>query len=125
MLLHRFTRTCSTGRLLMLLVVFQLFACSSGSETSGRQAAILSWIAPSEREDGTPIALSEIAGYRIYYGPTSGEYPYHFEITDSSAVQTELQNLLPGHYVFVITTLDTDGRESAYSDEISVSIGDV
>ena len=124
MALHRFTRACSSGRLFILLVLFQLVACGSGSETSG-QFPSLSWVAPSEREDGTPIALSEIAGYRVYYGVTVGEYPHHFDITDSTSVQTNLQNLPPGDYVFVITTLDTDGRESEYSNEVSVSIGGV
>ena len=121
---HQFTRDFSTGYLLILLVLFQLPGCSPGTETGGR-ATTMSWVAPSEREDGTPLALSEIAGYRIYYGPTAGEYPYHFDITDSLAIQTKLQNLPSGHYIFVITTLDTDGRESAYSKGISVSIGDV
>lgn len=123
MVLHRYTRACTSGRLSILLVLFQLAACGSGTETGG-QATILSWVAPSEREDGIPIALSEIAGYRIYYGSSSGEYPHRYDIADSSAVQTKLKNLPLGNYVFVMTTLDTDGRESAYSEEVSVSIGD-
>ena len=126
MALHRFTRACSSGRLFILLVLFQLVACGSGAGTGGQAAtATLSWIAPSEREDGAPLALSEIAGYRVYYGSFSGEYPDRFEIADSSTVQTNLQDLPSGHYFFVFTTLDTDGQESDYSKEFSVSIGDL
>jgi len=121
MSLHRFTRACSSGRLFILLVLFQLVSCGSGTGTSD-QFPSLSWIAPSEREDGTPIALSEIAGYRIYYGTSNGEYPFRLDITDSTAERTGLDSLFPGDYVFVITTLDTDGRESAFSKEVSVSI---
>lgn len=32
----------------------------------------LSWIAPTENTDGTP--LTDLAGYKIYYGPASGQY---------------------------------------------------
>ena len=121
---HRFTRACLSRHLLILLVLFQLVACNSGTEAS-RGSATLSWTAPSEREDGTPIALSEIAGYRVYYGPSTGNYPHRVDIADSLAVQTILQNLPPGDYVFVVTTLDTQGRESSYSKVVSVSIGGV
>jgi hypothetical protein len=45
----------------------------------------LSEVAPSECEDDTSISLSEIAGYKIYYGSIQGQYPNRVNVNDSSA----------------------------------------
>ena len=107
---------------LVLVVLLQLAACNSGSGEVSSELVKLNWIAPSEREDGTPLSLSEIAGYRIYYGSSTGAYPNLIEMMDGSAVEVNLNNLSPGLYYFVITTLDTDGRESAFSEEVMINI---
>jgi len=78
----------------------------------------LSWVAPSEREDNTSIALSEIAGYKIYYGTTQGQYSNSVDINDGSAESYTFKSFPSGIYFFVITTLDTEGRESQYSPEV-------
>ena len=75
----------------------------------------ISWIAPVEREDGTPISMSEIGGYKVYYGTAQNVYANQVEISGSANMQATLRNLAPGTYYIVITTYDTDGRESAYS----------
>jgi hypothetical protein len=121
MTLNRFTSVRPSGRLFILLLLLLLVACNSGTGVD-EQFPTLSWNPPSERENGFPIALSEIAGYRVYYGVSADEYPHRFDITDGTAVQTKIQSLPPGDYVFVITTLDTSGQESRYSEEVSVSI---
>jgi len=78
----------------------------------------LSWVAPSQREDNTAIALSEIAGYKIYYGTTQGEYTNSVDINDGSAESYTFKAFPSGTYFFVVTTLDTEGRESQYSPEV-------
>ena len=82
----------------------------------------LSWIAPAEREDGDPISMAEIAGYRVYYGTVPGNYTNDVIITDSNTMQVTLTGLAPGTYYIVVTTYDTDGRESGYSQVITRSI---
>jgi VCBS repeat-containing protein len=82
----------------------------------------LSWIAPSEREDNEPILLSEISGYKIYYGTTQGNYNNSVSINEGSAVSYVFNEFSSGTYYFVITTLDTDGRESQYSSAIQIVI---
>ena len=82
----------------------------------------LSWTAPSEREDNTAISLSEIAGYKIYYGTTQGDYRSSINIDDNSADGHTFMDFPVGTYFFVITTYDMNGRESQYSSELSVSI---
>jgi hypothetical protein len=82
----------------------------------------LSWVAPAEREDNTPISMSEIAGYRIYYGKTQGQYTSSIEVNDGSAGGYTITGLSSGTYYFVVTTYDVDGRESGYSQAVSRSI---
>lgn len=82
----------------------------------------LSWTAPAERENNTPISLSEIAGYRLYFGTVQGDYLNEIEIKDSSAETYALTDFAKGTYYFVITTYDTEGRESRYSPEIKITI---
>ena len=79
----------------------------------------LRWVAPVTREDETPIQLSEIAGYRIYYGTSPGVYPVQLNINDGSIVQTTLNDMAPGNYYIVITTIDMDGRESSFSEMVA------
>lgn len=82
----------------------------------------LSWGAPSEREDNQPISLSEISGYRIYYSNTQGDYNDSISINDGSAQEYTFSDFSTGIYYFVITTVDTGGRESQQSAEIRVEI---
>lgn len=82
----------------------------------------LSWVAPSEREDNTGLDLSEIAGYKIYYGPAQGNYSSSVDINDSSAEGYTFRNFSAGRYYFVVTTFDTEGRESQYSSEVTIVI---
>ncbi len=83
---------------------------------------LITWTAPSMREDGSVLSLSEIAGYRAYYGTTAGDYQTQVDINDPTATEYTLADLSPGTYYIVLTTLDTDGRESLYSTEIVVII---
>lgn len=77
----------------------------------------LSWAAPTRRADGTP--LSRIAGYRVMYGSASGNYTQSVTVSGTSATIT---NLAPGRYFFVIRAVDTNGKESAPTPEVSKTI---
>ena len=97
---------------------------NAGADSTGPiqlQSALLSWVAPAEREDNTPLSLAEIAGYRIYYGLTTGDYQYDIEVSDASS--TEINVSLPAAtYYAVMTTIDADGRESMFSNEVILGI---
>jgi len=94
----------------------------SGSEGGAFEFAGITWVAPSEREDGSALSLAEIAGYRIYYGDETGEYPNRFDIDNSIAGNVDLSEISSGKYFAVVTTVDTDGRESAYSVEVEITL---
>ena len=131
-----------TKSLVALCVVMLLSACDgaddatpsngdgSGSPVPGSVtipgspgSVTLSWTAPDQRADSAVLLLSEIAGYRIYYGTTSGIYPNSVDIPDRTVTDITVAGIPPGLYFFVMTTLDLDGRESAFSSpEIQIQI---
>ena len=81
--------------------------------------------APTQREDGTPLSLSAIEGYRVYYGTTAGDYQIQVNIgpaTIEEDIEALIGSLDSGTYYSVVTTVDTEGRESLYSDELEVRI---
>ncbi len=82
----------------------------------------LSWLAPAEREDNSALSLSAIAGYQVYYGTTQGQYLNSVTINDGAAADYTFTGLPADTYYFVITTIDTEGRESLYSSEVTIII---
>jgi len=80
----------------------------------------LSWVPPVEREDNSPITEDEIAGYKIYYTDTkSGDYVNSVFVAGGSTKLHTLQMSGAMQYFIVVTTIDSDGRESMYSKETS------
>ena len=138
MIVSRLLNYNFTSILFILLITLQMTACSSeqlnsatgdiGLDTgTGPEPGInpnnvaevnLSWVAPAEREDNTPLSLSEIAGYKIYYGTIQGQYPNSIDIKDGIAEGYTFTDLPVGTYYIVVTTRDTEGRESQFSPEI-------
>lgn len=128
--------------LLVFLAAIQLTACGSqSSSATGDQTTssisnpntntgngatysnlTLAWIAPSERENNQPILLSDIAGYKIYYGNKQGSYNNSVTINNSIAENHTFSTLPTGTYYLVMTTLDTGGRESQFSSEVTITI---
>ena len=82
----------------------------------------LSWVAPAEREDNSALSLSAIAGYKVYYGTTQGQYSDSVAINDGTAAGYSFTGLPAGTHYFVVTTIDTEGRESQYSSEVTIII---
>ena len=111
----------STLVLLTFLLPLFLNGCSGDGGDGGGATSGLSWTAPSEREDGTVLPLSAIAGFRIYYGIKTGVYHSQIDVNDHTATQAQLTSLPSGKYFFVITTIDTDGRESEFSHEVEMT----
>ncbi|MEM8768218.1 MAG: hypothetical protein AAGE43_12280 [Pseudomonadota bacterium] len=82
---------------------------------SVESAVSLAWQAPTENVDGSP--LTDLAGYRIYYGTESRAYSDMVEIANPSATGYTL-NLSSGDYYVAMTAMDAEGNESAYSNEV-------
>lgn len=94
------------------------FSITVTDSTSG--SATLTWQAPSMRTDGSP--LTDLAGFRIYYGTSSGDLRYTIDVTDPGARNYVVDNLTPGTWYFSISAKDSTGAESARSNPASTSI---
>lgn len=120
MKIQNFNMSSYVSSLPVLCLVILLSACSLDDESIVASVKI-DWTPPSEREDGSALSLSEIGGYRIYYGTTEGDYPNQFDISGGTVSHVTASTgaatltVSPGVYHFVVTTYDTDGRESQYS----------
>ncbi len=94
-----------------------LFFISAGKVYSGQ--ATLSWDPPTTNADGTP--LTDLAGYKIYYGTSSGNYSQTIDVSNVTTYQ--VNNLSEGlTYYFAATAYDTSNNESSYSNEVNKTI---
>ena len=82
----------------------------------------LNWTAPTTRSDGSPLSLSDIAGYRIYYGSSQGDYPNSVNLNDGSADSAVVENIPVGSYFVSMTTYDVYGLESGYSSTVTKQV---
>jgi hypothetical protein len=83
-------------------------------------SATLSWTPPTTNTDGTP--LTNLAGYRIYWGTTDGSYPSSVTLTNAGLTSYVVTDLVPGTYFFVATAVNSLGAESAFSASASKTI---
>ena len=124
-----------TKSLIALCLMQQLFACSSEDAAPATTTSppappmsgtVLSWEKPGFREDDTDLPVAEIGGYRVYYGTTTGVYQNEIDVesngTASGFIAVDNLSLVAGTYYFVVTTYDTEGRESVYSPEVEIII---
>jgi hypothetical protein len=74
----------------------------------------LTWDAPTTNIDGTP--LTDLAGYKIYYGTSSGVYT---SVIDAKNVTTyKIGGLVAGAHYFTVTAYNAAGYESDYAREL-------
>ncbi len=80
----------------------------------------LTWSAPGTRTDGSPLALSEIGGYKVYMGTVSGVYSPAIDVGNTTS--HTFSSMPAGTYYFAISTYDTNGLESAKTAEFSATV---
>ena len=101
----------------IMLLAAPSFAQEAGS---GDHRLNLSFEAPSENVDGTP--LTDLAGYVVYWGTSSRNYTAAYEITLRELNDQERDfasiRVAPGTYYVAMTAVDAEGNESAYSNEV-------
>ena len=118
--------------ILVLLAGLSLAACGGGgvgSDTpagggggpgNGNASATISWTAPTARVDGSAIAMSELGGYKIYYGTDSSSLSTIVTITNSSQFSYQFNNLQRGSvYYFRVTAYDMGNSESQMSNRVT------
>ena len=87
---------------------------------SNNGTALLSWVPPTENTDGS--TLTDLAGYKVYYGTSSGSYGAPITINDPGLSSYMVENLGISDWFFVMTSFNSSGIESSFSTEISKTI---
>jgi hypothetical protein len=82
--------------------------------------ATLSWNAPTQRTDGTPLV--DLAGFRVYYGTSANDLSQVIEVRDPGARSWVIEDLTSGTWYFAATAFDQSGAESSRSNTASKTI---
>ena len=72
------------------------------------------WAAPNTNANGGD--LNDLAGYKVYYGPASGNYTQSIDVGNYTGAV--INDLPPGTWCFSVTAYDTAGNESGFSAEL-------
>lgn len=99
----------------LLCAALLLIPASAKSAT-----ALVEWDNPTQREDGSPLPLSELAQIKVFWGSckadgTLGTISGQVSVPSPSTA-VEIQNIPAGTYCFVASAVDTEGQESGFSN---------
>ena len=83
--------------------------------------ATLSWMPPTENADGS--TLTDLAGYRIYYGTNPNNLNNVVVLNNPGLSRYVVENLTPARWHFTMTSVNSEGVESARSVSASKTIG--
>lgn len=104
-------------KIYIAILMVTIILLSAGNLLAG--SATLSWTAPTTNSDGT--ALTDLSGYKVYYGTTSGVYSS--SVDAGNVMSYQLTGLTDGAtYYFAVTAYDTSGNQSVYSSEVSKTL---
>jgi hypothetical protein len=120
------------ARCAVSILVLALSACAGASKptsstpsaapatATGNGSATVSWAPPTATATGTP--LTNLSGFKIYYGLDPTQLNTVVVINDPSVTSTEISHLGQGTWYFGATAIDTNGLESALSNVSSKDI---
>ena len=83
-------------------------------------AAELTWTAPTQNEDGTP--LTNLAGYKVRYGQTPGALTEVRDIANPATTSVTIEGLSTGTWHFTLASYTNAGVESAPTGAVSKTI---
>jgi hypothetical protein len=97
-----------------------VFEISVMAQNAAIGSVTLSWLAPTERVDGSPIG--DLYGYRLLYGQGSGDYTQTVAINNPGITRYMIEGLTSGEWFFAIQAVDAGGLISAPSAEARTTI---
>ena len=109
---------------ILVFTAIPLFAgCGGAGGGAGapRKGTIsLTWDAPTENADGT--TLTDIAGYRVYFGEAPSTYPNSVMIFGTGTTAS-VRNILYGRTTyFTVAAFNIYGYTSSYSNEFQITL---
>ena len=96
------------GTALLLALCLSIVGCDSTDVETG--TVTLQWQPPVENEDGSP--LTDLAGYRVYWGPSERPLANRIDIDSPEATSYVLEDLSDGEWRLAISTVTKRGLES-------------
>ena len=91
-------------------------------------AGVVLFLSLTSQAKATSVALQwnpnpepDIAGYRLFYGPGSGNYTQQIDVGNTTAAT--VSDLANGTYFFVVTAYNTATVQSLPSHEVSATVG--
>lgn len=96
------------------------FAISVNAPGSNTGSASLSWTPPTQTTSGT--SLTNLAGYRIYYGTTRDNLSRTVTLSNAGLTSYVISDLSPATYYFSVRAYTSSGSESAGSTIVSKTI---
>ena len=90
------------------------------NNVSSTGSATLSWQAPTENNDGTP--LTNLGGYRIAYGTSPSAFTKTVNLTNPGLTTYTITDLSSGTWYFAVKAYTTSGVESDLSNVASKTI---
>jgi len=93
------------------------FSISVGTAAVGTGRATISWTAPTQNTDGTP--LTNLTGYQVVYGQSADNLSEAVSISDPTATTYTISNLASGTWYFgvVATTPNTSSSVSTLASK--------
>jgi len=89
-----------------------------GYSTISSGSVTLSWEAPTNNSDGS--SLTDLAGYKVYYGSRSGNYTETVDVGNFSSAT--INSLASGTWCFTVSAYDVSGNESSLADEACTTL---
>jgi hypothetical protein len=87
----------------------------------GTGSATIAWTPPTSNTDNSP--LTNLAGYRIYYGTSSGNLTQVLNLPNPGISSGVVENLAAGTWYFAVTSYNASNVESERSNVTSKTIG--
>ncbi|HEV2229592.1 MAG TPA: putative Ig domain-containing protein [Steroidobacteraceae bacterium] len=111
--------TVSDGYHQAALTSFSITVNSGGAQLPPGNVTI-SWTPPTENTNGT--ALTNLAGYHLYYGTSQSSLNQKVNITNAGLASYVVSNLTAGTWYFTLTAVNSLGVESPRSAILTTSV---
>lgn len=98
---------------------FSITVDSGGAQLPPANVTI-SWTPPTENTNGT--ALTNLAGYHLYYGTSQANLNQRVNITNAGLASYVVSNLTAGTWYFALTAVNSLGVESPRSAILAASV---
>jgi Putative Ig domain len=111
--------TASNGSASAHLPAFSITvrAPAAAAAVEASSTVTLDWVPPTENTDFS--ALTDLAGYRIYYGAKPTSLNQRIQVANPGLTRYVVDNLNTGTWYFALTAYNRAGRESALSGIIA------